>query len=244
MRSTEAEKSGSIGKRNMEKRRPIYVISESGVFSGTLAEFSAALSAGLAYTEVRLSADDARMADIAGAVETEDAAIVVVGLCSEKNIQAYLNRFRELRVPYVFVKEGQKVDFADVAVPVTFLEEEKEKGPFAGAFGRFFGALLHIYKPKDYGSKAERNVNAICGLLDTLHLNYDVREGQKDSMGIEREAVIEAGECGMGMAIVSASREYGLDDIIFGPKERKIIRLAKVPVMLINPRGDLYALCD
>ena len=190
----------------MEKRRPIYVISESGEFSGTLTEFSAALSAGLAYTEVRLSADDARMADIAGAVETEDAAIVVVGLCSEKNIQAYLNRFRELRVPYVFVKEGQKV--------------------------------------KDYGSKAERNVNAICGLLDTLHLNYDVREGHKDSMGIEREVVMAAGESGMGMAIVSASREYGLDDIIFGPKERKIIRLAKVPVMLINPRGDLYALCD
>ena len=53
----------------MEKRRPIYVISESGEFSGTLAEFASALADRLSYTEVRLSADDARMADIAGAVE-------------------------------------------------------------------------------------------------------------------------------------------------------------------------------
>ena len=36
----------------------------------------------------------------------------------------------------------------------------------------------------------------------------------------------------------------GLDDIIFGPKERKIIKNIDIPTMLINPRGDLYALCD
>ncbi len=228
----------------MEKRRPIYVLSESGSFSGTPEEFAFALSQGLNYTVVRLEAGDERMEDITAAVEEEDAAIVAVCLSSDKNIQAYLNKFRDLRVPYLFIKEGQKADFADVAVPVTFLEEEKEKGPFASAFGRFFGSRLHVYKPKDYGTKAERNIDAICGLFDTFHLQYDIKEGRKDSTGIEREAVIDAGENGMGMAIVSASREYGLDDIIFGPKERKIIRQSSIPVMLINPRGDLYTLCD
>jgi hypothetical protein len=45
------------------------------------------------------------------------------------------------------------------------------------------------------------------------------------------------------MLIISASRDYGLDDIFFGPKELKVIRQSPVPVMVINPRKDLYTLC-
>jgi len=32
--------------------------------------------------------------------------------------------------------------------------------------------------------------------------------------------------------------------MLFGSKERKIIARVNVPILLINPRGDLYALCD
>jgi len=35
-----------------------------------------------------------------------------------------------------------------------------------------------------------------------------------------------------------------LDDILFGPPERKAIQRALVPVMLVNPREDLFSLCD
>jgi len=46
------------------------------------------------------------------------------------------------------------------------------------------------------------------------------------------------------MIIVSASRDYGLDDILFGPKEYHVVKKSDIPVLLVNPRGDLYALCD
>ena len=46
----------------------------------------------------------------------------------------------------------------------------------------------------------------------------------------------------VSLLMISASRDYGLDDILFGPKELKVIK-STVPVMVINPRGDLYALC-
>ena len=45
------------------------------------------------------------------------------------------------------------------------------------------------------------------------------------------------------IAIITASREYGLDDIIFGPKELHIIKKSEIPLMVLNPRGDLYVLC-
>jgi len=32
--------------------------------------------------------------------------------------------------------------------------------------------------------------------------------------------------------------------LIFGPPERKAIARSQVPVMLVNPREDLFSLCD
>jgi len=59
-----------------------------------------------------------------------------------------------------------------------------------------------------------------------------------------KEAVAKAEKEKYGIVLLSASRDYGLDDIIFGPKERHLIQKSTVPVLLVNPRGDLYALCD
>jgi nucleotide-binding universal stress UspA family protein len=47
-----------------------------------------------------------------------------------------------------------------------------------------------------------------------------------------------------GLILLTASREYGLDDWLFGPPEQYVIRHSQVPVMLINPRADLFSLCD
>lgn len=60
---------------------------------------------------------------------------------------------------------------------------------------------------------------------------------------MEREAAAWAQQ-NADLTIVSASREYGLDDLIFGSKERKILEKTTQPMLLVNPRGDLYALCD
>jgi nucleotide-binding universal stress UspA family protein len=35
-----------------------------------------------------------------------------------------------------------------------------------------------------------------------------------------------------------------LDDWLFGPPEQYVIRHSPVPVMLVNPRADLFSLCD
>ena len=61
---------------------------------------------------------------------------------------------------------------------------------------------------------------------------------------MEAESIQEAEKEQAGMIIVSASRDYGLDDILFGPKEYHVVKKSDIPVLLVNPRGDLYALCD
>lgn len=194
------------------------------------------------FTVRELSDNELKNIDII--VESEDAAMLIIGISTPRSIQPYLTALRSLRIPYIFVKPQQTFAPQEIILPITNLEEEKEKGPFASSFARFFNSSITIYKPNDYGSKAQTNIDAMIRLFDSFSLKHNTISGKKDSAGIELEATQLSGDTGNRMIIISASREYGLDDMIFGPKERKTIRKAQVPIMVINPRGDLYALCD
>jgi len=63
-----------------------------------------------------------------------------------------------------------------------------------------------------------------------MHISKEATDRQKDFLS--------------DMIMLTASRDYGLDDLIFGPPERHVITRSNVPVMLTNPRGDLFDLCD
>lgn len=230
-------------------KRPVVVLQYDLTEQTSLA-FGEQLAAGFNYDLHSLTIGDktednvVRLGDVADVVEQLDASLLVVELTNKLSVQTYLDAFRALRIPYLFVRAGQKPNFEKVALPISFLIEDKEKGPFAAAFGRFFKSQLVIFQPKDYGTKALQNIDAIKTLLDSFQLNYEVRKASKVSNGVEREAANWAASGEAGLVLVSASREYGLDDLLFGSKERKMITRTNVPIMLINPRGDLYTLCD
>ena len=230
-------------------KRPVVVLQYDLTEQTSLA-FGEQLAAGFNYDLHSLTIDDktednvVRLGDVADVLEQLDASLLVVELTNKLSVQTYLDAFRALRIPYLFVRAGQKPNFEKVALPISFLIEDKEKGPFAAAFGRFLKSQLVIFQPKDYGTKALQNIDAIKTLLDSFQLNYEVRKASKDSNGVEREAASWAASGEAGLVLVSASREYGLDDLLFGSKERKMITRTNVPIMLINPRGDLYTLCD
>ena len=230
-------------------KRPVVVLQYDLTEQTSLA-FGEQLAAGFNYDLHSLTIGDktednvVRLGDVADVLEQLDASLLVVELTNKLSVQTYLDAFRALRIPYLFVRAGQKPNFEKVALPISFLIEDKEKGPFAAAFGRFFKSQLIIFQPKDYGTKALQNIDAIKTLLDSFQLNYEVRKAFKDSNGVEREAANWAASGEAGLVLVSASREYGLDDLLFGSKERKMITRTNVPIMLINPRGDLYTLCD
>lgn len=185
--------------------------------------------------------------DFTATIEATEASMLVFQLHNSikpfNKPQPLLDTCRNLRIPYFFVKEGQEVSFERVLVPVGFLMEEREKGPFSSSFGRFFDSEIVLMPAKDYGSKARQNTDAIKGVLEKSAIKWQETAATKDSFGVELEAAELAPGMNASLLMISASRDYGLDDIIFGPKERKVIMRSRVPVMVINPRGDLYALC-
>lgn len=159
-------------------------------------------------------------------------------------VKTFLKVSRELRIPYIFVKPYFKPSNLErILVPVTFLIEDREKGPFANNLGKAFGSEILMLTAKDYGHKARTTTQAIESVLEKNSVSFRELQARKDSSKVELEAVERAESEGAGLVIISASRSYGLDDILFGPKELHCINRADIPVLLINPRADLYVLC-
>ena len=176
-------------------------------------------------------------------------------------IQKHLNACREERRPYVFVTNTMTVKpLHRLLVPVSMLEEETYKAEICTYLARKTGAHIILLQANDYGSHARQNVNRIITHIKKVNerlaeeqspitnhqspITYEVCLARKDSFGLIREAAERQRDFRHDLLILTASRDYGLDDILFGPPERKAIQRALVPVMLVNPREVLFSLCD
>lgn len=167
-------------------------------------------------------------------------------------IQQHLNACREERRPYVFVTDTMTVPetIRRILVPVSMLEEEVYKAEICTYLARKTGAHIILLKAHDYGSHAQQNTDRIVTHIRSVSertdtpISYEVVEARKDSFSLVREASERVRDFQADLLILTASRNYGLDDILFGPPERHAIRRSVVPVMLVNPREDLFSLCD
>ncbi len=168
--------------------------------------------------------------------------------CSNKSrtIQRWLNRCRELRLPYVFLTDTMLHirPIRHILIPVSMLEEEVYKAEIGVHIARHTAAETLLLQAKDYGSKAATNVQKIQGLFAKFELPYTVESAKTDSFRIVRETADREKELLQDITLLTASRDYGLDDLLFGPIERYAIAHSNSPVLLVNPRGDLFSLCD
>ena len=169
----------------------------------------------------------------------------------KRTIQKHLNECREERRPYVFVTNTMNIKpLHRLLVPVSMLEEETYKAEICTYLARKTGAHIILLQANDYGSHARQNVNRIVTHIKAVmertgeNISYEVAQAKKDSFNLVREASERQRDFRHDLLILTASRDYGLDDILFGPPERKAIQRALVPVMLVNPREDLFSLCD
>lgn len=174
-------------------------------------------------------------------------------------IQKHLNDCREERRPYIFITNTMTIKpLRRLLVPVSMLEEETYKAEICTYLARKTGAHIILLQANDYGSHARQNVNRIVTHIEKINerlkestitdnlspITYEVCIARKDSFKLIAEASERQRDFQHDLLILTASRDYGLDDILFGPPERKAIQRALVPVMLVNPREDLFSLCD
>lgn len=187
-------------------------------------------------------------------LQDEGVDLIFISCYNDRRIlQRFLNACRSLRIPYVVLTDTMRkmpilAESAEalhrILAPVTMLEEEVHKAEILGHLIRYTGAGVTLLQAKDYGHKAAHNVGRILTFLEHQGQTAEVVMGIRDSMSLYKELADRQREQAPDMVVVTASREYGLDDLFFGPAERHVLQKAQVPVMLLNPRGDLFSLCD
>ena len=169
---------------------------------------------------------------------------------TRRDIQRVLDACREERRPYLITTPltSNLSPLTSILVPVSMLEEEVYKAEICTYLARKTGAHLTLLRARDYGSKAKQNTQRIITHIQTIaertgeEISYEVQEAKRDSFSFHKD--FHKGEWKHDLLLLTASREYGLDDWLFGPPELYAIRKSKVPVMLVNPRADLFSLCD
>ena len=175
---------------------------------------------------------------------------------TRRGVQQVLDACREERRPYVVTTPlaSNLSPLTSILVPVTMLEEDVYKAEICTYLARKTGVHIILLRANDYGSKAKRNTQRIITHIQTIaertgnNITYEERVAKGDSFHIHKElpllsSTLQGGDRG-GLLLLTASREYGLDDWLFGPPEQYVIRHSHVPVMLVNPRADLFSLCD
>lgn len=182
------------------------------------------------------------------AIENQQIDIVIISCFNSKRpIQKSLKACRELRIPYIILTDTmQSIDpISHILATVTMLEEEVYKAEILGHLTRFTKATITLFQANDYGSRAETNTNKIStALVNTFNTTPQIIKAQKDSFSLAREAAERMTELHANILVLTSSRDYGLDDILFGPQELHAIKHSPVPVLLLNPRDDLFSLCD
>ena len=176
---------------------------------------------------------------------------------SRRGVQQVLDACREERRPYLITTPltYNLSPLTSILVPITMLEEEVYKAEICTYLARKTGAHLILLRANDYGSKAIKNTQRIITHIQTIAertgetITYEERVAKGDSFHIHKElpvlsSTLQGGDRGRLLILLTASREYGLDDWLFGPPEQSVIRHSQVPVMLVNPRADLFSLCD
>ena len=191
---------------------------------------------------------------------------------TRRDIQRVLDACREERRPYVVIKEqgiksqeprqisnnSDSIDInldswflspeSRILVPISMLEEEVYKAEICTYLARKTGAHLILLRARDYGSKAKQNTQRIITHIHSIaertgkNISYEVQVATRDSFSFHKDFHSE--EWKHDLLLLTASREYGLDDWLIGPPELYAIRHSQVPVMLVNPRADLFSLCD
>ena len=185
---------------------------------------------------------------------------------TRRGVQQVLDACREERRPYVITTPNSLITsspslptkgelegaLTSILVPITMLEEEVYKAEICTYLARKTGAHLILLRANDYGSKAKQNTQRIITHIQTIAertgetITYEERVAKGDSFHIHKELhrYPITDNRYPDLILLTASREYGLDDWIFGPPEQYVIRHSQVPVMLVNPRADLFSLCD
>lgn len=154
-------------------------------------------------------------------------------------------------IPFLFVNETRTEipEYKKIVLPVDLRKETKDAVLWASYFARFNNSGVNVLaatdKNKENIRSVTKNILSIKNLFSKLNIAVKVFKGKQNSLNIQFEALELAKSSGADLIIVLGSSYISFIDLLIGLPEKKMIKKAgDLPVLIINPRKDMYILCD
>lgn len=165
-----------------------------------------------------------------------------------------LRQFRDCKIAYLVVS-GQwsastQLSTFNSALTLTHRREGKEKLVWASYLARFLGSGITIAAPhySDSGlrQKLNNNLRFVEKIFKPLNINYHTISLNTKHFSLTTDLVaLRQLHPDLLIARTSDPRERDLIDLLFPKPEMQLLtHPSRTPVLFLNPRDDLYILCD
>ena len=164
-----------------------------------------------------------------------------------------LHLFSGCKIAYLTVQNTltDPTTYSHVGYGIDFRKESKEKLIWASYFSRFNHSqltMLHF----DYGddglrAKWHNNVLFMNKFFNGLGVTYDQQSVSGRALFPETLICNSAAQigCGLLISVTTDTRDLDIIEWFAGTQERRTIRNPhRLPILFINPRNDIYVLCD
>ncbi|MBR1517826.1 MAG: universal stress protein [Bacteroidales bacterium] len=165
-----------------------------------------------------------------------------------------LRLFAESKIAYLVVQQRyEKKDFmSDVTLTIDYRRESKEKLIWASYMARFNHSHLHIlsqqYKDEGLHKAWHDNIRFMEKMFASLGISdYTIENYAGRGPFAETGAIEDACRKKYDMHICTTTDMHDRDtlELLIGTAEQRVIRNPwKYPILFLNPRDDLYVLCD
>lgn len=164
-----------------------------------------------------------------------------------------LRLFNQCKIAYLTVQQPLRSprDYDRVAFGVDFRKESKDKLIWASYFARFNKSqlmMLHYhYGDEGLRNKWNNNVIFMNKLFKSLGVSYSDQVVSGHALFPETVICDSAANlgCGVLISVTTDTRDLDVIEWVAGVAEHRTIRnAAQMPVLYINPRNDIYVLCD
>ncbi|MBQ7279311.1 MAG: hypothetical protein IJR13_01120 [Bacteroidales bacterium] len=199
--------------------------------------------------------------DIISALPQVLYGVVAVAQCDKgatrhtpTNPHEVLRLFNESKIAYLTAQEVNSHGYRhnDIAYSIDYRRESKEKLIWASYFARFGNNQLHVicqdYHDERLHQKWSDNMRFMDKIFDSLAIKGYQRHIYKPHGLFAETAVAERAAQEKCHLLISTTTEGYDRDIIewfAGTAEQRVIaNKDHLPVLFINPRDDLFVLCD
>ncbi|MGQ8338637.1 hypothetical protein ACUNWD_18920 [Sunxiuqinia sp. A32] len=180
--------------------------------------------------------------------EQYDAILLVL---TDEKLKHKIKALQSSPIPFLFVKAdtAEYLQYNQVLLPVDFRKVMKDTSLWASYFGRFNKSSVVVLgandKDSDNQKKTKKNLKFIEKLLYKLHLDVTFEQANNGSFRLPWEALNKSVQNHSNLLIIPSSKNISLIDLMIGLPETKIIKKSgDLPVLCINPKKDMYILCD